>query len=126
MTASGSALADGSMSQPTPEVTKSDLDRIVRRDFPAEQVPVVEELMSKVEVREWPRVMLACLKLAAGNLDALRYHVADAPGYYRDIISEAEYPHYTKVMFRIERFSDEERQRIYDKDWAQYLSWFQR
>jgi len=35
-------------------------------------------------------------------------------------------PHYTKKMFRIERLSADERQRIIDKDKKQYLDWLQR
>ena len=50
----------------------------------------------------------------------------DAPGYYREILSEAEYPMATKRWGSINKLSDSERQRIYDKDWAQYQQWFAR
>jgi hypothetical protein len=40
-----------------------------------------------------------------------------------EIISEAEYPNYTKKMFRIDRLSAEERERIIEKDKIQYLKW---
>jgi hypothetical protein len=49
-------------------------------------------LIATVEVREKPRVVLACLKIADGNVDRLRNELANASGYYREILSEAESP----------------------------------
>jgi hypothetical protein len=43
-----------------------------------------------------------------------------------EIIGEAEYPNYTKKMFRIDRLSADEQNRIIEKDKAQYLAWLQR
>jgi hypothetical protein len=59
-------------SQPTPTVTSTDVDRIVRRDYRAEQVPEVhaklEEYGREAWHREAHRVRVAVLKLAAGSL----------------------------------------------------------
>jgi hypothetical protein len=106
--------------QPTPEVSDEDVERIVRRDFPADEVDRILALAAQVVVRERPRVVLACLKLAAGNVEKLIGHFNEASGYYREILGEAEYPLATKRWFHIERLSEEERQRIYDADWSQY------
>ena len=114
------------MRQPTPSVTEDDVERIVRRDFPALVVNDILALISKVEVREKPRVVLACLKIADGNLERLRANLADASGYYRELLGEAEYPLATKRWFRIESLSDDEVRAIYEKDWRQYSDWLTR
>lgn len=49
-----------------------------------------------------------------------------SPGYYREIISEAEYPFYTKKMFRIDKLTGQEKADIIEKDKKQYLNWFNR
>ena len=71
--------------QPTPSVTEHDVERIVRRDYPATVAAEVLELIATASVREKPRVVLACLKIASGNLDRLKANLASASGYYRDI-----------------------------------------
>jgi hypothetical protein len=112
--------------QPTPSVSDSDVDRIVRRDYAPALVGEILELIATVEVREKPRVVLSCLKLANGDLDWLRRQLADASGYYREILGEAEYPLATKRWSRIEALSDDEVQAIYDQDWRQYREWLER
>ena len=58
--------------------------------------------------------------------DMMRGELANAGGWYREIISEAEYPNSTRVMFRIDRLSPEEQARIIEKDKQQYLAWLHR
>ena len=112
------------MPQFVPDVTEADVERIVRRDYPPEVQDSVREMIRGVTVREQPRVILACLKNARGDLKHLEGDLANASGWYREIISDAEYPNYTKVMFRIDRLPPEEVERIIEKDKAQYLKWF--
>lgn len=100
--------------------------RIVRRDYPADAEAGILELIATVDVREKPRVVLACLKIANGNLDRLRGELAAASGYYREILSEAEYPLATKRWSRIESLPESEVRAIYDKDWRQYSEWLAR
>jgi hypothetical protein len=109
-----------------PELTEADIGRVVGRDYAPQLQPVVEELIQAVEVIEKTRVVIACLKNANGDFEKLKGELANASGWWREIISEAEYPNYTKKMFRIERLSADERQRIIDKDKKQYLDWLQR
>ena len=114
------------MDQYTPEVTDADIERIVARDYPANLHDTIRDLIRGVEVREKTRVVVACLKCSRGNFERLKGNLADASGYYREIISEAEYPNYTKVWFHIDRVPPEERDRIIEKDKRQYLEWLHR
>lgn len=115
--------------QPVPDVSKDDVERIVRRDFPAQFANVIEILNRYgVETREQAssRVRLAALKLADGNLDSLAKHIDTAKRDYRDVLVAAEYPGYAKVGFRMRELSKKERQRIVDADWNQYEDWLRR
>jgi hypothetical protein len=114
------------VSQPTPSVTDQDVHRIVRRDYPATALEEIFALIAQVDVREKPRVILGCLKIAAGNLDRLRGELANASGWYREILSEAEYPLATKRWSRIASLPQHEVQAIFDKDWRQYCEWLER
>ena len=96
------------MAQYVPSVSESDIERIVRRDYPSELHAVIHEMIRGIEVREKPRVIMACLKNANGNLEKLSGDLANASGWWREIIGEAEYPNYTKKMFRIDRLSADE------------------
>ena len=114
------------MAQRHTEVSDSDIERILRRDYPEADLPELRALIRDVNVREKPRVIAACLKIAGGSTQRLRKELVDVPGYYREILSGAEYPMATKNWSSIDRLSDSERQRIYDKDWEQYQLWFAR
>lgn len=61
-----------------------------------------------------------------GSLAALRKHVVDAAGYWRELIGEAEYPLATRKLVALARLPEAERDRIYDADWAQYREWLDR
>lgn len=49
-----------------------------------------------------------------------------AEGWWRDIISEAEYPSYSKKMFRIDKRTEKEKSDIIEKDKKHYLDWLNR
>lgn len=115
-----------SLHQPTPIVDMSDVDRIVRRDYPPELTSAILERIESVEVREKPRIVLACLKVAGGSWERLQGELENASGYYREILSDAEYPMATKRLFRMSKLSDSERAAIYEKDWQQYVKWLGR
>jgi len=108
------------------EVSDDDVERILRRDYPEADLTELRALIRHINVREKPRVVAACLKNAGGSSQRLHKELEDAPGYYREILSEAEYPTATKRWSSIDKLSDSERQRIYDKDWEQYQEWFAR
>ena len=118
------------MTQPHPTVTAADVERVVRRDCPADRVDEVLTILSEYGAEDWhpevDRVRMAILKLAAGNFEELRMHLEIAKRDFRDVLSEAEYPLYTKKWFHIDTLPADEQQRIIDADWKQYQDWLQR
>ena len=119
-------LGLASVAQYVPSVSESDIERIVQRDYPADLQAFIHEAIRGIEVREKPRVIMACLKNADGNFEKLKGELANASGWWREIIGQAEYPNYTKKMFRIDRLSADEQERIIEKDKTQYLAWLHR
>jgi hypothetical protein len=111
------------MEQFTPDVSDADVERIVLRDMAPARQDEIRAIIRQLEVREKPRVVLACLKLADGDVARLKRNLAEAAGYWREIIGDAEYPNYTRKLFRIDRLTADERARIIDKDREQYLAW---
>ncbi len=117
--------------QPVPDVTQHDVLRIVQRDFPPEHT---EEVLAKLNSygcesfhTNPPRVRLAALKNAGGNIDRLHGEIHTACADYRDAIIAAEYPNYHReVRFDAPRPPAAELQRIYDLDWNQYSNWLHR
>jgi hypothetical protein len=99
-----------------------------RRDFPKEQFDFVMAVLHRYESkRERPRVQLATLKLANGDLDALQKQIGTALEDFRDVLAPAEYPEYSKQGPRVRRgLPAEEKQRILDSDWEQYEAWLRR
>ena len=114
------------MTQPTPDVDEEDVRRILRRDYSHADLTEITAMIDRLEVREKWRVVLGCLKIGGGAVEKAKAELTNASGYYREILGEAEYPEATKKWFRIEKFSPEERQAIYDRDWRQYEEWLRR
>ena len=113
--------------QPVPDVSATDIERIVRRDFPKDEFDSTLAALGQYGgslPRECPRVQLAALKLAQGDLQSLRRHIANAERDYRDVLAAAEYPRYMSAgMFRVRELSRKEQQAIVDSDWDQYQRW---
>lgn len=116
--------------QPKPNVTRKDIERVVHRDFPASQADLVFSLLSQYGTDEWhrepERVQLAVLKLAAGNVERLRGALATACADYRDVLAQAEYPRYFQKVDLSSNASSDEAQQIIDADWKQYSEWLGR
>jgi len=110
--------------QQVPKVTRKHVERIVRRDFPAEKISEVmaalDEYGKESYEREIDRVQLDILKLANGKMDELQQAIKSAKSDYRDIISMAEYPSSRWDTFKLPA---EEKKQIYLKDWQAYLAW---
>jgi hypothetical protein len=108
-------------------VTAADVERVVRRDFPPEQVRSVLTVLNEYGAEEWQRepdrVRLAVLKLANRDLQQLRYWVEQAKCDFRDVLGPAEYPLYGKKWGRMDRATEEEQEKIINADWAQYEHW---
>jgi len=118
------------MQQPVPEVTENDVLRIVQRDFSAEQFDAAMRMLNEYGTedlqRNVHRVRLAVLKLACGNLQALRREIDVAKSDYRDVVAYAEYPEYMQRVSPSGGLAEVERERIIRADWAQYQSWLNR
>lgn len=116
--------------QPTPTVTSADVERIVRRDFPADRVTEVLSMLDEYGTVRWQReaqrVRVAALKLAAGSVDRLRSEIDGAKCDYRDILAAAEYPGYFRRVPGPGKLPTEDEQRIIDADWRQYQDWLTR
>ena len=116
------------MTQPTPNVTAADVDRIVARDFPpgdrARVMAALEEYGRESWHNEIVRVRVALLKLAAGDAARLAIDLDVAKTDYRDVLAAAEYPLYSLRPF--EKMPDAEREQIIASDWAQYQDWLTR
>ena len=118
------------MDQPVPDVSEQDVIRVVQRDFAPEQFDAVMTILSEYGTEDWQRghhrVRLAVLKLAGGDLDAVRSQVEVAKCDYRDILAYAEYPDYMKMVPPSERIAEQDRQKIIRSDWNQYESWLKK
>jgi hypothetical protein len=117
-------------SQPTPQVTTADVERIVRRDYPISLFDVVIGVLGGYGAETWEResfrVQAAALKLANGNLDDLQRRIAAAKQDYRDVLVAAEYPEYWRMTSSGRKMAGIERDRIIDSDWKQYEAWLNR
>jgi hypothetical protein len=113
--------------QPVPNVTRADVERIVRRDFPAGEyravLAVLDEYGTESWQREGARVQLAVLKLANGDREALRRHMEVAKCDYRDVLAAAEYPGYMRDLPVSGDVPFEDKQKVIARDWAQYKEW---
>lgn len=114
------------MNQFTPKVRAQDIERVLRRDFPVEHHQELREMIQSIQVIEKHRVILASMKNAGGDVQKLKGNLNEVSGYYREILAEAEYPFYTKKMFRIDKLTEREKADIIEKDKKQYLHWFNR
>ena len=103
-------------------MTRADVERIVRRDFPSEDFATVMALLdeygTKPHDREKHRVHLAVLKLADGSADELLCEIQTAKVDYRDVLKGAEYPSY-----RWDEKDEAKIQKMYREDWQQYSDW---
>jgi len=116
--------------QPIPSVTEVDVERIARRDFPPDMIDEVLAVLLEYGTEAWerevPRVRLAVLKLADGDLERLRFHMGVARLDYRDVLAPAEYPGYLRRVSPAGNLPETEIQRIIDGDWKQYQAWLKR
>jgi hypothetical protein len=118
------------ISQPIPQVTPDDVERIVRRDFSADDYSAVTAMLNEYGTEKWhqesTRARLAALKLANGSVRRLRVSIDSAKRDYRNALAVAEYPTYFNVGSRVRELPIKERNRIVDEDWRQYEKWLQK
>jgi hypothetical protein len=119
------------VSQPTPDVTAADVERIVQRDFPPEQVAAVlaalDEYGTQIGDGGVDRVRLAVLKLADRDLQKVRGWLEQAKSDYRDVLLAAEHPRYGKKWNPKKCATEGEwRQKMVDSDREQYERWLKK
>lgn len=114
------------MNQTAPEYSAADVGRIVRRDFPPDQVEAVHVALRCYGTKSWHgetvRVRLAILKLADGNREKLDRAIAMADRDYRDVLSHAEYPTTFRTISPNDRDVAKRRQAM-EADLKQYRDW---
>jgi hypothetical protein len=113
------------MTQFVPDVSGNDIIRVIKRDFPSETHAEIFKIIQGLDVQEKSRVVLACIKNSKGGIEKLKRQLMDASGYYREIIGEAENPHYMRKCFHTDKLPPAEVAGIIEKDKKQYLEWLQ-
>jgi len=112
------------MDQPVATYTEDDFERVLAREFPAEDRTHILGVLSQYGAQHWQtaslRVQMACLKLARGNLAKLQEYVAIACKDPRDVLSWAEYSNYGRAR------GDEQRARAIATDWSELQEWLHR
>ena len=111
--------------QPVPNVTDDDVQRITLRDFGSSDTAIALSILQDLGRRPSPRVCLAVLKLADGDVDELRHYTKIAIDDYRDVIALAEYPRYFREVVNA-NVAEPVQYAIIDDDWNQYREWLER
>jgi len=118
------------MDQPIPDVTEKDVERIAIRDFGDKCFSQVMEILHEYGKQEWnrpgsPRVRLAILKLANGDLEKLKEHTKVAIVDFRDVLTMAEYPRFTNEI-GFNKADKKVENEVINDDWNQYREWFEK
>ncbi len=112
--------------RPLPERTADDVERIVKRDFPAEEFAAVMAILNEYVARfnDNPSpVRIAALKMADGSLTRLRTWIEIAKSDYRDVVLPATSPSYSTIGRDL---SERERRKIFESERQQYEDWLMR
>ena len=113
-----------SMKQVIPKISDKDVQRIVARDFPENEIETVFLKLSQCTyLKGKNRIWTAVLKLANGNISMIDQYIDDANRDWRDVIAQAEYPEYAKVLFSK---SEVTKRKAIEKDSKQYEKWFKK
>jgi len=116
------------MEQKMPNISYSDIKRIVEREFPKLEFSEIETLLkmyqSESEKGKY-RVYASILKLSDGNIESVKRYVEKANIDYRDVIALSEYPNYLDNAFENDLPAEKKKQLIID-DWTQYEAWLNR
>ncbi len=117
------------LSPPVSKISDADVERIVRRDFAPHEASTVLEALSEYGRQEWhrdaPRVRVAILKLADGNLSRLRSAVKTSIRDARDVLSHAEHPRYVAEISEAET-DPKKIAMVTESDSGQYRAWLER
>lgn len=104
-------------------VTTHQLDKLIAREFP-DCIDKVHLKLDRVESNNpngKNRISAGIIKLANKDFALLDLYIQLANADYRDILSQAEYPRYSKLDF--ENFEKTNMKKIYLNDWKEYSKW---
>lgn len=119
------------MSDFVPDINEATIQRLVKRDFPAEISDRVESLLASYGVKshhfERNRVRAAALKIANCDLLGLQRQLKVADTDFRDVVGAAEYPSQMKIGFvAMQHIGPERLQDLRESDWQEYSAWLAR
>lgn len=109
--------------QSVASISQNLIDKILLVDYGSDSKKIKEKLATIQGESDAGkrRIAAAILKLAQGDETRIDYLIEKSNQDYRDILSEAEYPYYSKVAF--ENIPDSEAKKIYASDFQQYCNW---
>jgi len=117
------------MEQKIPNVSDSDIERIIKRDFPQFEFSVIESILKmyvSTSKKGRNRIYAAILKLSDGNVELMKKHAEKAIDDFRDIIALSEYPNYSGYGFDDDNLSEEKKEQLINDDWMQYEAWLKK
>lgn len=109
--------------QPTPNISKKNIETIIQRDY-GNCIFEVKELLNLIKSdseKGHNRIVAAVLKSAKGDVENIRKYVTIAQSDFRDVIAEAEYPLSSKYSSL--SMSKRELRSLYLADWINYNKW---
>lgn len=108
-------------------VSRKDVLRIIRRDFPNENPEALLGILDEYADRERDRVQLAILKLSGGKVDDLLDLTKSAIQDYRDVLAWAEYDRvFRSGYFYGDKIIPEAIRQLEDADREEYRQWLRR
>jgi hypothetical protein len=116
------------MEQRIPNVTDSDIKRIIKRDFPQFEITEIENILKMYRAESEKgrnRVYASILKLSNGNIDLMEEYIEKANRDYRDVIALSEYPNYSEYAFD-DNLSEKKEKQLINDDWVQYEDWLKK
>lgn len=111
--------------QPIPDVTPADVKRVAKRDFADEEAAQILAVFDEFGMKGSPRICLAILKLAAGDITWIQPLIDESRRDFRDVILPAEYPSYLERAF-LKKVSEGAAESMIEADWQQYKQWFEK
>jgi hypothetical protein len=116
------------MEQKIPDISDSDIERLIKRDFPRLEFSEIESILKmygSTSKKGRNRIYAGILKLSDGNIELIKKYVEKAIDDFRDIIALSEYPNYSEHAFD-ENLPEEKEEQLINGDWMQYEAWLKK
>ena len=112
--------------QPIAKVTDKKLDQLIQREFGG-RAPEIKRKLQQVTSDTGDgknRISAAILKCSNGDFKAIDHFIATSSEDFRDVISNAEYPRFSKLS--VKHTEGQNMKRIYLEDWREYSNWLKK